>query len=71
MFWMHVLALPQPGRVTLRVWFAPEANLLAHVPLWLVCTLEVIAVGYAGGHTHRLAAEIQVTESHRRLVDTI
>jgi len=39
--------------------------------VWLVCTLEVIAVGYAGGDTLRLAAEIQVTEILRRLVDTI
>jgi len=39
--------------------------------VWLVCTLEVVAVGYAGGDTLRLAAEIQVTERGVRLVDAI
>jgi hypothetical protein len=39
--------------------------------VWLVCTLEVIAVGYTGGDTRRLAAEVQVTEVLCSLVDTI
>jgi hypothetical protein len=39
--------------------------------VWLVWTFEVTAVGYGGGNTLRLAAEIQVTKSGFRLVDAI
>ncbi|KAK9827797.1 hypothetical protein WJX74_002472 [Apatococcus lobatus] len=39
MFWVHVLAQPQPARHSLRVWYAREPSLLVHIPLWLSCTL--------------------------------
>ena len=46
MFWMHVVAAPHPSRRCLRVWYAHEASLWKHVPLWLACTsVAVLATG--------------------------
>ena len=48
MFWVHVLAIPQPGRHSLRVWHAREPSLLVHIPIWLACTLvATFAIGFA------------------------